>query len=1092
MSEPVSAQSGLGVSGRLTSAFIQSPLTPLILLAAFALGLLALFALPREEEPQISVPLVDISIRTDGLKAEDAVRLVTEPLEVIVKAINGGEHVYSRTEDDRALVTARFLVGTKADEAILRVHEKVRANLNRIPVGIPEPLIVGRGIDDVAIVVLTLSPRIEAADRWQDNALYHLAQDLLVEVAKLDDVGLSYIVGGRPDQIRVEPDPERLALYGITMSQLVGKIKEANRSFLAGRVREANKSFPVAAGQTLIGIPDIGLLVIGARDGRPVYVRDVAEVVADARPAEHHTWHYTKARDGTLERVPAVSIAVAKRAGANAVEISERIRHRVEALKGSLVPQDVEVTVTRDYGETANEKANELLFHLALATISIVLLVGFVIGWRESIVVAIVIPITILMTLFASWLMGYTINRVSLFALIFSIGILVDDAIVVIENIARHWAMNDGRSRVRAAIEAVAEVGNPTIVATLTVVAALLPMLFVSGLMGPYMSPIPANASAAMLLSFFVAVIVTPWLMLKVGQPNGSGGHGHADHDGGWLGRAFRSWARPVIRTRRTAWRFLGLVGLATLVAMLLPVSKLVTVKLLPFDNKSELQVVVDLPRGTALETTDRLLQEAVARVKHVPEVSSIQAHAGTAAPFNFNGLVRHSYLRGDPEQGDLQINLVGKHDRSRTSHEIALDIRKRLEGLAMPKGTALKVVEVPPGPPVIATLLAEIYGPDAETRREVARKVRETFRQVPFIVDDDDSFGIAATRKRLKIDQDQIEFFKVEESDVYDTIQSALGGIVVGYSHKGQGRHPVEIAVQMPKRDLVVTERGLALPVPANALPGERSIVELGDVIRISEEAASYPIFRHNGRAAEMVMGELAGAYEAPVYGMLAVADALKARTDWGPVGPPEIRYHGQPEDEKKPVLLWDGEWEVTYITFRDMGAAFAVALLGIYILVVAQFRSFVLPLVILTPVPLTLIGIMIGHWLFGAPFSATSMIGFIALAGIIVRNSILLVDFIRHAKSSDMPLREVLLEAGAIRFKPILLTAVAAMIGAAVILFDPIFQGLAISLLFGLVSSTLLTVLVIPAVYIVMRDDGVPLDDAPDEDGTGAGGAA
>ncbi len=605
----------LGVSGRMTAAFIKSPLTPLFLLAAFALGLLALFGLPREEEPQISVPLVDISVRTDGLKAEDAVRLVTEPLEVIVKAINGVEHVYSRTEDDRALITARFLVGTRADDAILRVHEKVRANLNRIPVGIPEPLIVGRGIDDVAIVVLTLAPKPEAASRWQDTGLYRLAQDLLVEVAKLEDVGLSYIVGGRADQIRIEPDPERLTLYGITMSQLVGKVKEANRSFLAGRVREANKSFPVAAGQTLSGIPDIGLLVIGSRDGRPVYVRDVAEVVADSKPLEHHTWHYAKTKDGTLERVPAVSIAVAKRAGANAVEISERIRHRVATLKGSLVPADVEVIVTRDYGETANEKANELLFHLALATISIVLLMGFVIGWRESIVVAIVIPTTILMTLFASWMMGYTINRVSLFALIFSIGILVDDAIVVIENIARHWAMKDGRTRVRAATEAVAEVGNPTIVATLTVVAALLPMLFVSGLMGPYMSPIPANASAAMILSFFVAVIVTPWLMIKVGQPHAAAGHGHGAHDEGWLGRTFRAWARPIIRSPRTAWRFLGLVALATLVSMLLPMLKLVTVKLLPFDNKSELQVVVDLPRGTTLETTDGVLQSAAARL---------------------------------------------------------------------------------------------------------------------------------------------------------------------------------------------------------------------------------------------------------------------------------------------------------------------------------------------------------------------------------------------------------------------------------------------------------------------------------------------
>lgn len=1076
-------ESGLGISGHLTRAFIGSPLTPLALLAAFALGILALFALPREEEPQISVPLVDIAVRTDGLRAEDGVRLVTEPLETLVKAINGVEHVYSSTADDRVLVTARFLVGTKSDEAILRVHEKIRANMDRIPIGIPEPLIVGRGIDDVAIVTLTLSAKPDAAARYSDNALYHLAENLRVELAKLDDVGLSYVVGGRPDQIRVEPDAERLALYGVTLSQLIGKVRDANRSFLAGRIREDGRSKAVAAGQTLSGVPDIGLLLITTRDGRPVYVRDVAQVVVGSKPTEQRAWHTVRGPDGKPVRVPAVTIAFAKRAGANAVTIAENVRHRLAALQASVVPQDIEVTVTRDYGETANEKANELLFHLALATLSIVLLVGLAIGWREGVVVLIVIPVTILLTLFASYLMGYTINRVSLFALIFAIGILVDDAIVVIENIARHWAMDDGRSRTRAAIEAVAEVGNPTIVATLTVVAALLPMLFVSGLMGPYMAPIPANASAAMVLSFFVAVIVTPWLMLRIAG-RGEGAHSaHEAHDGGRLGRLYRRWAMPVLKSKRSAKGFLFLVAGATLLSLVLLPLKWVTVKLLPFDNKSELQVVLDLPRGTSLEETDRILAAAEQRLVALPEVVSIQAYAGTAAPFNFNGLVRHYYLRDEPQMGDLQVNLSPKGERKRASHDIALDARARLKDLALPEGSSLKVVEVPPGPPVIATLLAEIYGPDAETRRTVAREVRRIFRETAFIVDDDDSFGAPAPRARVSIDQDKLEFYKVEQRDVYDTIQAYLGGVAVGYSHRGGGRHPVEIAIQLPKSDLTLSTKALSTPVPANALPGERSIVELGDVVTVTQEKASLPLFRHNGRYAEMVMGELAGAYEAPLYGILAVNAAVEAK-DWGKTPKPVIRFHGQPEDETKPVLLWDGESEVTWVTFRDMGGAFAVALLGIYILVVAQFGSFKLPLVILTPVPLTLIGIMFGHWIFRAPFSATSMIGFIALAGIIVRNSILLVDFIRQRRGEGAPLRQVLIEAGSIRFKPILLTALAAMIGAAVILFDPIFQGLAISLLFGLVSSTLLTVLVIPAIYIALRDDGAPwpTHDAPE----------
>ena len=1064
----------LGVSGWLTRAFITSTLTPLFLLAALALGLIALFALPREEEPQISVPMVDIMVRADGLKAEDAVRLVSEPLETIIKAINGVEHVYSNTTDDRAVVTARFLVGTKSDEAILRVHEKIRANLDRLPIGIPEPLIVGRGIDDVAILSLTLTPRPEAAAHYEDNALFHLAENLQIELAKLDDVGLSFIVGGRPDQIRVEPDPEKLSLYGVTLQQLVGKVQQANRSFLAGRARDSGRSVAISAGKTLSGVPDIGLLVIGTRDGRPVYVRDVANIVVGAKPLERRAWHFRKTTDGSLTRVPAVTVAIAKRAGANAVLISERVKSRLDELKGALLPDDIEAVVTRDYGETANEKADELLYHLGLATVSIVLLVGFAIGWREAGVVAVVIPVTILLTLFASWMMGYTINRVSLFALIFSIGILVDDAIVVIENIARHWGMNDGRSRVQAAIEAVAEVGNPTIVATLTVVAALLPMLFVSGLMGPYMSPIPANASSAMILSFFVAVIVTPWLMVRFGSaPLGeAGNHEHASSK---LGSLYKTVARPILASRARAWVFLIAVGIATILSMALVAAKLVTVKLLPFDNKSELQVIVDLPRGTPLEETDRILNDAAQRLASLPELSSIQAYVGTAAPFNFNGLVRHYYLRSEPEQGDLQLNLTPKAERSRSSHEIAIDVRQKLEGLALPERSSVKVVEVPPGPPVIATLLAEVYGPDPETRRKVASELRRIFESVPYIVDVDDSFGVQGIRQHLVIQQDQLEFYKVDERDVYDAVQAYLGGVPVGYSHRGGGRHPVEIAVQLPKTDLTLNERTLSTPVPANALPGERSIVELGDVVRIEEGKASYPIFRHNGHPAEMVMAELAGEFEAPIYGILAVNEKIRTH-DWGNLGTPVVGFHGQPQDTSKPYVLWDGEWEVTYVTFRDMGAAFAVALLGIYILVVAQFGSLKLPLVILTPVPLTLIGIMIGHWLFGAPFSATSMIGFIALAGIIVRNSILLVDFIRHAPDQHQPLREILLEAGAVRFKPILLTALAAMIGAAVILFDPIFQGLAISLLFGLMSSTLLTVLVIPAIYVVLRDADVP----------------
>ncbi len=1061
----------LGIAGSLTRSFITSPLTPLFLLASLIVGIVALVTLPREEEPQISVPMVDIHLRADGLKSEDAVKLVTEPLETIIKSIDGVEHVYSQTRDDSAMVTARFLVGTSSDAAILRVHEKIRANMDHIPVGIPEPLIIGRGIDDVAIVVVTLSPKAEHAARWDANGVSRITRELQVELSKLDDIGLSYIVGEQPEEIRIEPYPERLSLYGITLQQLASKVRGANRAFDAGEVRNDGKQITAVAGQTLQSPSDISNILISARDGRPVYVRDVARVVLSSGNAEHLVSNIV--RDGDrIEPVPAVSLALAKRPGTNAVVIAESIIDRLEELKGTLLPEDLDVQVTRDYGETANEKANELLFHLGLATVSIVVLIALAIGWREALVVAIVIPVTILLTLFAARIMGYTLNRVSLFALIFSIGILVDDAIVVIENIARHWAMNDGRSRVAAAVDAVAEVGNPTIIATLTVVAALLPMLFVSGLMGPYMSPIPANASAAMIFSFFVAVMVTPWLMMKFGGSEHNANHAvhHGADNGGRFGRIYLAVARPILKSRAQSLLFLILVGIATMGSLVLFYTKDVTVKLLPFDNKSELQVVVDLPEGSSVEATNNVLQRAAKLAMDIPEAKSVQTYAGTAAPFNFNGLVRHYYIRQSPELGDLQLTLKSKSERERTSHEIALELRARLKSLALPVGTSLKVVEPPPGPPVLSTLLAEIYGPDAETRRAVAEKVRQAFASVPFIVDIDDSFGERAPRQRIVIDQDNLEYHKVEEADVYDALHSLLGQNTIGYSHRGGGRQPIAIVLGLPKSERAISEALLSTPVPANTLPGSRSVAELGDVVSVSREEASFPIFRHNSKPAEMVLGELAGAFEAPVYGMIDVGKALDA-IDWGSVPKPEIALHGQPVDTSKPVLLWDGEWEVTWVTFRDMGAAFMVALLGIYILVVAQFGSFKLPLVILTPIPLTFIGIMFGHWLYGAAFTATSMIGFIALAGIIVRNSILLVDFVKQAQTERADLRDVLLAAGAIRFKPILLTAIAAMIGAVVILADPIFQGLAISLLFGLASSTALTVLVIPAIYMVLR---------------------
>lgn len=1062
------------ISGSITRSTIRSPLTPLFLLTALAMGLIALLTIPREEEPQISVPMVDIMVEARGLLAPDVVKQVTEPLEEIIMAIPDVEHVYSQSQDDGALVTARFTVGTDADSAILRVHEKLRANLERIPPGVPMPLVIGRGINDVPIVTLTLSPEDWTGNVWNDTSLHILAGELQTELIKVDNVGLSSIIGGRPLELRIEPNIQALAAYGVPLQNMVDAVKQAAVTTPVGTARQDGRSLIVQAGDRVNSVNELERLEIRGANGQTVYLSDLASIRVTGAETESRVWNLENSHDEAegFTITPAVTVTLAKKPGANAVTVSGDILKRVEQLKGQLVPEGVRVEVTRNYGETANHKANELLFHLGLATVSIVVLIAFTIGWREALVTLIVIPTTILLTLFASMMMGYTINRVSLFALIFSIGILVDDAIVVIENIARHWAMKDGRSRVNAAIDAVSEVGNPTIIATLTVIAALLPMMFVSGLMGPYMAPIPANASAAMVFSFFVAMGIAPWLLMKIAGRAKMDGHNHEPGHKTRIAKFYHAVAGPIVSSKRNAWIFLILVGVATIMSTMLFATRSVTVKLLPFDNKSEVQIVLDLPEGASVEDTERALFAIADSIRNVEEVETIQAYAGTAAPFNFNGLVRHYFLRKSPELGDLQVNLSEKEHRKRASHEIALDLRERILSVPLPEGSSVKVVEVPPGPPVISTLMAEIYGPTPEIRRETAKLVRQFFEDTDFIVDVDDSIGSHAPRLEFNVDEPRAADYGVMQGDVLDTIALTFHGQTVGVAPRGAGRNPLDIRVRLPKSARNWSQETAAIPVPRRLADFGAAPIELGALVNVVEEEGSSLIFRRDGYFTDMVMGELAGRYEAPIYGMFEIQDRIAA-FDWEGAGleKPDVRMYGQPEDETRPTMLWDGEWEVTYVTFRDMGIAFGVALFAIYILVVAQFRTFRVPLIILTPIPLTLIGIMLGHWIFGAPFTATSMIGFIALAGIIVRNSILLVDFIRHRTDADTPLKEILLDAGAIRFKPIVLTALAAMIGAAVILSDPIFQGLAISLLFGLASSTALTVLVIPAIYIAIR---------------------
>ena len=1076
----------LGIAGAITKATINSPLTLLMLFAAFAIGIMALLSIPREEEPQISVPMVNVQIPAPGLKAYDIEKKVTDPVETALRGLDGVEHVYSQTQDNGVMLTARFYVGSNRDDAILRVQQKMREP-NILPQsGVLQPIITAKGIDDVPILVVTLSPDKSINDRWSAAALYDLATNVQKELTQVKDIGTTFLVGGQSNEVRITPIPAKLRAYNVPLSALIDTVKTGGSANPVGNFRDNGTSSTVIAGKEFNDISDIKKLSVQSLNGTKVLVQDIANVTITPSDTSSASYHYARAEDGTFYQSPSIAIAIAKRPGVNAVVLTKAIHAKLESLQGNLIPDGIKADVVRDYGQTASEKANELLFHLGLATLSIVALIFFTIGRRESFVTLVVIPTTILLTMFASNSMGYTINRVSLFALIFSIGILVDDAIVMIENIARHWSMAPNRPKTETAIEAVAEVGNPTIVATLTVVTALLPMMFVSGLMGPYMAPIPANASAAMVFSFFVAVIIAPWLMVKVAPKTIKVEH---QHDEGKLGRLYRKVATPIISSKKSAWTFLLAVGIATILSCALFYTKTVTVKLLPFDNKSEFQIVADLPEGTSLETTQRVLIDAAEQMKAIPEVESMEIYAGTSAPFNFNGLVRHYFLRNQAEQGDLQVNLSPKHDRKRESHKIALDARQKLAAVKIPNGGSLKVVEVPPGPPVISTLLAEIYGPDAQTRRATADEVKKLMGKIPYIVDIDDYYGTPRPNTLLIPNRANMDNLGVNEGMVLQSIGTAIGGTQVGMlqrqnvsnpQNSNQGElDPLMINIRLPESEKTISGSLLSMPVAISQTANGARLVDMGEVVNAKQSLASYPIFRRDGHEAEMVTAELAGKYESPIYGIFDTNKAIKNH-DWGKLQQPEIKWYDQPENESKPSLLWDGEWEITYVTFRDMGAAFGVAIIGIYILVVAQFKSFKLPLVVLTPIPLTLIGIILGHALFRAPFSAPSMIGFIALAGIIVRNSILLIDFIRHTADKDKPLRETLLEAGAIRFKPILLTALAAMIGAVVILTDPIFQGLAISLLFGLMSSTLLTVLVIPAIYIALKDDGKPLPKA------------
>ena len=1037
----------LGVAGRLAAAFMHSKLTPLLMLASLLLGVWAVIALPREEEPQIIVPMVDVFVEMPGVSPAEIEQRVTRPLEKLLWEVPGVEYIYSTSSAGRAIVIVRFLVGQDEEKALVRLNQKLAANATALPPGASQPMVQARSIDDVPVMALTLS-----GPGYNDVGLRQFAsqlQDLLKELPDISEVG---IIGGRPRQITVEIDPSALAARGLDLLAVQQALAGANARLTGATVVEGNAAIQVDTGEWPASAEAIRRVVVGQSEGAPILLSDVATVSDGGGDPTDYVRQYAKSGEAR----PAVTLSIAKRKGANAIQLTRAVLAKVDTARGYILPSDLEVAVTRDYGATAEQKSNELLWHMFLAVLSVSMLIWLVLGRRESLVVLTAIPVTLALTLFVFYLYGYTLNRITLFALIFSIGILVDDAIVVVENIVRHMRERGHDADVAAvAIRAVDEVGNPTILATLAVVAAILPMAFVGGLMGPYMRPIPVGATAAMLFSLVVAFVVTPWSALRLLWR----AHGDASEPEDRITALYRRVMRRLITQPASRYAFLAILAALLVLALLTVPTGLVTVKMLPFDNKSELQVVVHMPEGTPLETTAAVADALAATALRDDAVMSVQSYSGTSSPYTFNGLVRHYFLRRDPNLADLQLMLTPKEKRREQSHDIAKRIRDQLTPVARALNAAVQLVEVPPGPPVLQTIVAEVYGPDEARRLELARTVRSTFEKTSGVVDVDWYVDAPRPRARLDVDAEKSAAAAVTPAEVASVVQMAGAGAVSGLLHDEQSREAVPVVLRLPRdrRSSLDAVKSLRLG------PHQAAVGELTNTVR-SEEAQS--IYHKNLRPVTYVSADVAGQLESPVYAILQMnrtLDAVKLPEGYGLA----IYNTHQPFDSSKYAMKWDGEWHITYEVFRDLGIAFAAVLVLIYILVVGWFQSFKSPLTIMLAIPFSLVGILPAHALLGAFFTATSMIGFIAGAGIVVRNSIILVDFIELRVRDGMPIEEAVIDAGAVRFRPMALTAAAVVVGSAVILFDPIFQGLAISLMAGEVASLLLSRMTVPITY-------------------------
>ncbi|MEO7067125.1 MAG: efflux RND transporter permease subunit [Rhodanobacter sp.] len=1078
MSEPAK----LGISGRIARAFQVSQITPLLAIAGLLLGLAAAIITPKEEDPQIEVTMANVLVPYPGASVRSVENLVSFPLEQKLSEIKGVKHVYSMSRAGMAVLTVEFDVGVPRQQALVNLYNKVYSNADWMPpgLGVGQPLVKPYGIDDVPMMAVTLwSDRPETTPEQLAKVAHTLETDLK-RVPGTRDV---YTIGAPDQAVMVEIDPAKLASYQLSVGDLARSLKAANVAADLGSEISGNRDQPVKAGTLLMNAGEVSQLVISVTGGHPVYLSDVAHVVSGTNYTTRLASFGTPpGRTGPLTGLaPAVTLAIAKKAGSNAHSIATDIRSRLAALRGIDIPEGVHATVTRDYGQTANDKADELLLHLGLAAFAVVLLVLLALGWREGVVVGVAVVITLALTLFASWAIGFTINRVSLFALIFSIGILVDDAIVVVENIHRHMALG-GKRLLEAIPEAVDEVGGPTILATFTVIAALLPMAFVGGLMGPYMRPIPINASIGMLISLAVAFVVTPWLafqLLRHHVPESAAAKPsepevETSKIDRFLHRLFVRVMSPFLGRPKAARNrhrlFIGM-GMLVLLAVGLAGVKLVILKMLPFDNKSEFQVVLNMPEGSTLEQTNRALVDMSQVLNRVPEVKDYQLYAGTSAPMNFNGLVRQYYLRNQPYQGDIQVNLVDKGDRKRQSHQIAMAVRPALTAVAQRFHAHLVVAEVPPGPPVMAPIVAEIYGPNYQGQRAVALSMEKLFEHTPGIADVNSSVeNPQATRQIIEVDRARAAALGISQAEIVDTLRAGMGGDPASYVADQNAKYAVPIMLRLPQAALGSMNSILSLRVRSKS----GQLVPISEMVKVVDKPWADAIYHKDLLPYTYVTGDDVGREDSPVYGMFGLVSKISDTRLAGQHLTQE--FTGPPTSDAGYSVRWSGEWEITYETFRDMGIAYSMGLLLIYLLVVVQFKSYLVPLIIMAPIPLTVIGVMPGHWLFGAQFTATSMIGMIALAGIIVRNSILLVDFINHSLAAGLSPEQAVVKAGAVRAKPIILTALAAMLGAFFILSDPIFQGLAVSLVFGVMVSTVLTLLVIPLLYYawLSRADG------------------